>query len=66
MPHSTKLHLTMRFRKVDPKTLELKIVAEDPEAFEGKIETTSIFEERNNYEVMEHFCEAPGFEPRPM
>ena len=61
MPHSTSLHLVMRFHKIDPKTLELKITADDPVAFAGKIETTSIFEQRNNYEVMEQYCEAPGF-----
>ena len=65
MPHSTKLHLTERFRKSDPKTLEVKITAEDPEAFEGKTEVTSYFQSRNDYEVMEHVCEAPGFDITP-
>jgi hypothetical protein len=61
MPHSNKLHLTMRLHKIDPNTLEMRFEAEDPLAFEGKSNAVAIFEKHDDFEVMEQYCEAPGF-----
>jgi hypothetical protein len=62
MPHSTKLHIVQRWRKIDPETLELRMVADDPEAFAGKVESTTIMRQKNDLEILELFCEAPGFD----
>jgi hypothetical protein len=65
MPHSEKLHIVQRWRRIDPQTLELKMVADDPEAFEGKIESTTIMRPRNDLEILELFCEGAGFDINP-
>ena len=50
-----------RWRKTDANTLELKMVAEDPQAFTGKIESSALMKQTNDQEILEAFCEAPGF-----
>lgn len=62
MPHSTDLRIVQRWRKLDPDTLELKMTAEDPTAFEGVLETTVLHTRWLDQVLMEHFCEAPGFD----
>ena len=65
MPHSTALHVVQRWRKIDPTTLELKMTADDKDAFAGTTESTTIYKLRNDYEILELFCEGPGFDINP-
>jgi len=59
IPHSTDLHIVERFRRVDPKTLEVTFLFDDPKTFTKPWTVIRLFKlQPPDYEVMEHvICE---------
>jgi hypothetical protein len=54
-PHSDQLHLIERFRRVDPKTLELQITVDDPKAYTKTFTGTKTFD-LNDFPLGEGIC----------
>ena len=55
-PHSTKLHVTERFRRVDRDTLQIKLTLTDPEYYDGPWSLTGTYRRQPKWEVEESFC----------
>jgi hypothetical protein len=56
-PHSDALHLTERFRRIDPNSLELDFTVDDPKAYTKPWGTKLVFELKPTWKVMEQVCE---------
>lgn len=55
-PHSDKLHLVERFRRVDPETIQLDLTVEDPVAYTKPIAKQLIFRLKPTWQIAEHVC----------
>ena len=55
-PHSDKMHLTERFKRVDAKTLQVDLHIEDPVAFTKPIDSTLYFTLHPDWSIMEQVC----------
>ncbi len=56
-PHSSALHLTERFRRIDANFLEDDFTVEDPKAYTKPWGTKLIFESKPTWNVLEQVCE---------
>ena len=59
LPHSEALHIVERFRRVNPKTLEIEFTLDDPKAFAKPWRGKKVFDlMQPGWEVLEHIaCE---------
>ena len=55
-PHSTKLHLTERFTRVDPQMIDYEITVNDPETFARPWTMRMTITQQPDYEVYEYAC----------
>ena len=55
-PHSTKLRVTERFRRVDRDNLQIKFTLTDPDYYEGPWTLTGNFRRQPKWELDETFC----------
>lgn len=59
-PHSTALHVEERIRRLDPETLEIQFLFEDPKAYTQPWKGKKLFGLRSDWELMEYtICEVP-------
>lgn len=56
MPHSDQLHVTERFTRVDPVTLKIEIVLDDPKAFTQPVKNILFYKLWVNDGMIEDFC----------
>ena len=55
-PHSTELHVTERFRRIDRDHMQVDFIMTDPKAFVKPWTATFYFEQRPNWELGEISC----------
>jgi hypothetical protein len=56
-PHSDAMHLTERYRRVDPKTLEIAVTIEDPKAYTKPwVNIPKQYNLEPAWEIGEHYC----------
>jgi hypothetical protein len=55
-PHSTKLRVTERFKRVDRDSLQIKFTLTDPDYYEGPWTLTGNFRRQPKWELDETFC----------
>ena len=55
-PHSDKLKVTERYRRVDPEMIEYRATIDDPETFSAPFTYRVMFTTQPNYEVYEYSC----------
>jgi hypothetical protein len=55
-PHSTKLHLTERFTRIDPEMIDYEITVNDPETFANPWTMRMTITQQPDYEVYEYAC----------
>lgn len=56
-PHSEQLHLVERFRRVDPKNLQIEITINDPKAYTQPWKAHLYYQLRPGWKLLEQFCE---------
>jgi hypothetical protein len=56
-PHSAALHLVERFRRVDPKNLQIEITIEDPKAYTKPWTAHLFYRLQPGWKLLEQFCE---------
>jgi len=56
-PHSAALHLVERFRRVDPKNLQVEITIEDPKAYTKPWAAHLFYKLQPGWKLLEQFCE---------
>ena len=62
-PHSDKMRVTERFKRVDAKTLQIDLHIVDPIAYTKPIDSTLFFTLRPDWDIMEQVCmDNIGFE----
>jgi hypothetical protein len=57
MPHSEKMRITERFRRVTPQTLHDQITIDDPEVLEKPVTYTLAYSLVQDYEMVEFVCD---------
>ncbi len=56
-PHSAALHLVERFRRVDPKNLQIELTIEDPKAYTKPWTAHLFYQLQPGWKLLELFCE---------
>jgi hypothetical protein len=56
-PHSAALHLVERFRRVDPKNLQIELTIEDPKAYTKPWTAHLFYQLKPGWKLLEQFCE---------
>jgi hypothetical protein len=56
-PHSDRLHLVERFRRIDRDTLEDDMIIEDPKAYTKPWTARRLFQLKPKWQLMEFVCE---------
>ena len=55
-PHSTELHVTERFRRIDMDHMQVDFILQDPKALAAPWKSTFYFEQRPKWELGEISC----------
>lgn len=55
-PHSEKLHIVERWRRVSPTTAQMDMTLEDPVAYTKPIKKQFVFLSQPKWEILEHVC----------
>jgi hypothetical protein len=55
-PHSEKLHIIERYKKLDPTTLRYEITIDDPIAYTKTWSTAYIYKLKPDWQLMEYWC----------
>ena len=55
-PHSDRLHIVERFRRMDAKTMQLDLTVEDPMAYTMPIAKQFVFRQQPTWKIQEHVC----------
>jgi hypothetical protein len=55
-PHSTKLHLTERFTRIDPEMIDYEITVNDPDTFTQPWTFRMTITQQPDYEIYEYAC----------
>jgi hypothetical protein len=56
VPHSERLELTERYRRVDPDMIEYRVTVDDPGTFTAPFTYRVMFTTQPNYELYEYSC----------
>ena len=55
-PHSEKLHVMERMRRMDQKSLQIDLIIEDPKAYTKPITSQLNYQLRPDWHILEHAC----------
>jgi len=56
-PHSDAMRLTERYRRIDPDTLEITVMIDDPKAYTKTwVNQPKLYNLKRDWEIAEHYC----------
>lgn len=58
MPHSEKMHIVERIRKVTPDSLQIQVTIDDPEVLEKPVTYYHMYRLDKDYEMVEFVCDS--------
>jgi hypothetical protein len=55
-PHSDAMHVTEKYHRTGPTTMEVEVTVDDPKALTKPVSTTAMFQLDPTYEMQEYYC----------